>query len=89
MIQDKKTLAVKPVIGYAIAVDKKEIAKFRGSKYLQSQIGDSFKQVKDFLTEGKKVLFSGTPCQIAGLKAYLKSDVLRFAMIVPLSKIHN
>lgn len=50
------------------------IKKFRGSKYVQSNIGDSFKETKRFLTEGKKVLFSGTPCQIAGLKQYLRKD---------------
>ena len=55
--------------------DKEEgLEKFRGSKYLQSKIGDSFKQAKDFLEKGKKVLFTGTPCQIEGLLAYLKKD---------------
>jgi len=49
---------------------------FRGSKYAQSRIGNTFRQVKDFLTEegGRKVLFSGTPCQIGGLKSYLHKD---------------
>jgi len=51
--------------------DKTELSAFRKSKYSQSVIGDSYKQVKQFLKEGKKVLFSGTPCQIAGLKTYL------------------
>lgn len=58
-----------------IFVDSKNgIAALRGSKYLQSNIGDSFKKIKECLEEGKKVLFSGTPCQVAGLKAYLKTD---------------
>lgn len=48
--------------------------KLRGSKYVQSEIGDTYKQTKDFLIEGKKVVFSGTPCQIAGLKSYLKRE---------------
>jgi coenzyme F420-reducing hydrogenase beta subunit len=52
--------------------DKSELPKFRKSKYSQSIIGDSYKQVKKFLKQGKKVLFSGTPCQIAGLLCYLK-----------------
>jgi coenzyme F420-reducing hydrogenase beta subunit len=47
------------------------ISRFRKSKYLQSEIGDNYRVVKEFLSEGKKVLFSGTPCQIAGLKAFL------------------
>ena len=50
------------------------LAQFRGSKYVQSQIGDNYKKAKQFLTSGRKVLFSGTPCQIAGLKSYLKKD---------------
>ena len=45
---------------------------FRGSKYVQSYIGDNFQKAKQFLTDGRKVLFSGTPCQIAGLKKYLR-----------------
>lgn len=48
--------------------------KLRGSKYVQSRIGDSYAQAKDFLKQGRKVLFSGTPCQIAGLKNYLRRD---------------
>lgn len=47
------------------------LSNFRGSKYVQSNIGDSFIQAKKFLDEGRKVLFSGTPCQIGGLKSYL------------------
>ena len=50
------------------------IADFRGSKYVQSTIGDTYREAKDFLKQGRKVLFSGTPCQIAGLKKYLRKD---------------
>lgn len=46
----------------------------RGSKYVQSKIGDTYKQIKGFLSQGQLVLFSGTPCQIGGLKAYLQND---------------
>lgn len=53
--------------------DKKNINIFRKSKYQQSEIGDSYIQVKKFLSNGKKVVFSGTPCQIAGLRAYLNN----------------
>lgn len=49
----------------------KDIEKLRGSKYVQSEIGDSYKKAKEFLQEGRMVLFTGTPCQIAGLKEYL------------------
>lgn len=48
--------------------------KLRGSKYVQSHIGKSYKQAKDFLKQGRLVVFSGTPCQIAGLRNYLRHD---------------
>lgn len=47
---------------------------FRGSKYVQSVIADNYKYAKQFLLEGRKVLFSGTPCQIAGLKKFLRKE---------------
>lgn len=47
-------------------------AKFRGSKYVQSLIGDSYKNAKNFLAQGRVVVFSGTPCQISGLYHYLR-----------------
>ena len=50
------------------------IADFRGSKYVQSTIGNTYSQAKKFLQAGRKVLFSGTPCQIAGLKKYLRKE---------------
>lgn len=43
----------------------------RGSKYIQSEIGLTYRKAKDYLNNGRYVLYSGTPCQIAGLKAYL------------------
>lgn len=52
-----------------------DLSALRGSKYVQSEIGIAFNRVKGYLKVGRKVLFSGTPCQIAGLKKYLrKSD---------------
>lgn len=53
------------------ATSEMEIQKFRGSKYVQSYVGNSYSNVKKDLDSGKKVLFTGTPCQIAGLKKYL------------------
>lgn len=50
------------------------IVKFRGSKYVQSRIGTSFAETERFLKAGRNVLFSGTPCQIAGLKSFLRKD---------------
>ena len=50
------------------------IEPFMRSKYVQSRIGDTFMQAKQFLDAGRQVLFVGTPCQIGGLKSYLKKD---------------
>lgn len=52
----------------------KDLAAFRGSKYLQAKVGDSYKRAKEYLCQGRIVLYSGTPCQIAGLKHYLRKD---------------
>lgn len=54
--------------------DEKDLYKLQGSKYVQSRIGNTIKEAKEFLDKGRFVLYSGTPCQIAGLKAYLKQD---------------
>lgn len=51
-----------------IAVDSVEgLDRLRGSKYMQSNLGDSFKQIRTLLNEGREVMFCGTPCQVAGL----------------------
>lgn len=50
------------------------IAAFRGSKYVQARTENTFKEAEDFLKQNRKVLFTGTPCQIAGLKKYLRKD---------------
>lgn len=47
---------------------------FRRSKYVQSRIGDTYRQAGQFLESGRKVMYTGTPCQIAGLKKYLRKD---------------
>ena len=58
-----------------ISVDKKEdLAKMRGSKYVQSDLQNTFIEGKRALDTGRKVLFSGTPCQIAGLNRFLAKD---------------
>lgn len=50
------------------------IAAFRGSKYVQSNTGDCFKKAEQQLKQGRQVLYSGTPCQIAGLRKFLKRE---------------
>ena len=59
------------LVFHSYITDKEDLGKFRKSKYSQSIVGLSYKKVKQFLLENKKVLFSGTPCQIAGLLSYL------------------
>lgn len=54
--------------------DKEGLEKFRGSKYVQSEIGDTYSKAEEFLENGRLVLFSGTPCQIAGLRKFLRKD---------------
>lgn len=51
-----------------------ELHKLRGSKYVQCSINDNYKTVKNLLVNGKKVLFVGTPCQVSGLRSFLKKD---------------
>lgn len=50
------------------------LAAFRGSKYVQARTGETYKQCEQFLKDGRKVLFTGTPCQIAGLHHYLRKQ---------------
>lgn len=50
------------------------LAAFRGSKYVQSRIENTYQEAEVFLKQGREVLFSGTPCQIAGLKKYLRKE---------------
>lgn len=51
-----------------------DIGSLRGSKYFQAKVGDTFKHVKKDLEEGRKVLFSGTGCQINGLSMFLGKE---------------
>lgn len=53
------------------ATTKEERDEFRGSKYVQSDLTGVFRQVKEDLKNGLKVLFSGTPCQTSGLNAFI------------------
>lgn len=51
--------------------DSKDLSKLQGSKYLQSATGYIYKEVKEKLSEGRQVLFVGTPCQVAALNNYV------------------
>ena len=51
-----------------------DLYKIQSSKYVQSNVADCYSKAKKHLQEGRKVLFTGTPCQIAGLYAFLRKD---------------
>lgn len=53
---------------------KESVRKMQGSKYVQSYVGNTYIEAKKYLNQGRKVLFSGTPCQIDGLYNYLGKD---------------
>lgn len=54
--------------------DEVAISKYRGSKYVQSYLGDCFSRTKEYLSQGKFVCFIGTTCQVNGLKKYIGDD---------------
>lgn len=56
------------------AESENDLARLRGAKYAQSDLRGVFANVKTKLEQGRRVLFSGTPCQAGGLKAYLRRD---------------
>lgn len=51
-----------------------QLERLRGSKYVQSSICNTYIETKEALESGKEVLFSGTPCQIQGLKLFLRKE---------------
>jgi len=51
-----------------------DIDRFRYSKYVRSNLKESYKKCEEFLDNGRKVLFTGTPCQCAGLRTFLKKE---------------
>lgn len=57
-----------------IAVEKENLFQLRGSKYVQSRLETIYPLIRQNLMDGKTVLFSGTECQVAGLKSYLGKD---------------
>ncbi|MXQ72975.1 4Fe-4S dicluster domain-containing protein [Clostridiaceae bacterium DONG20-135] len=58
-------------VNHSFSFTVEDTARFRKSKYSQSSMNDMYKKVREFLLDKQNVLFSGTPCQIAGLKSFL------------------
>lgn len=59
-------------LDYAETIE--DVRPFMGSKYVQARTGTSYRDAEKFLKEGRKVLFSSSPCQIAGLHHYLRKE---------------
>ncbi|MEE3422707.1 MAG: Coenzyme F420 hydrogenase/dehydrogenase, beta subunit C-terminal domain [Succinimonas sp.] len=65
---------IKPVAAHVIIDNKEDLSLLHKSKYLQSYMGTIFSEIAALLRKGRKVLFSGCPCQVAGLRSFLRKD---------------
>lgn len=70
------------VVTHKRATTKEERNEFKGSKYVQSDLDGIFRQVKNDLKSGKMVLFSGTPCQTAGLNSFVGKELRENLILV-------
>lgn len=61
-------------VQHAFVEKREDICKLRGSKYVQSDISGIYNKIKTILKQDRYVLFSGTPCQVDGLKKFLRKD---------------
>ena len=66
---------------HVVSNNPRAVDAMRGSKYVQSDMGDCFREIARHLSSGDKVLFSGTPCQVAGLRAFLGKDWPRLVTV--------
>ena len=62
------------LVHHICALNSSELAKLRGAKYAQSELGGCFIEIEERLRHGQQVLFTGTPCQVAGLKSFLRRE---------------
>lgn len=69
-------------VAHKRATTKEERDEFRGSKYVQSDLTGVFRQVKEDLKNGLTVLFSGTPCQTAGLNSFVGTKLRQNLILV-------
>lgn len=75
--------------------NEKDLYKLQGSKYVQSDIKNTYREAKQFLEQNRLVIYSGTPCQIAGLKSFLQKEYSNLICIdlscegVPSQKLFN
>lgn len=64
----------KQLVFHLIIESENELFRLKGTKYVQSRIENVFSDIKEFLAQNRTVLFSGTPCQVAGLKSFLGKE---------------
>lgn len=64
----------KQEVHHIIIHDQKDIFRLQKSKYVQSYVDYIYKDIKELLNKGQRVLFAGTPCQVLGLKAFLNQE---------------
>lgn len=64
-----------------VCVERKELPRLCKSKYVASNLGDTFGEIKKYLLEGRWVVFSGLPCQVAGLKAFLGKNYTKLLLV--------
>lgn len=82
-------------LSHNYAQNIEDMQSFIGSKFVQSEIGYTYRNVKLFLDKNRKVLFSGTPCEVAGLKSFLRKDYKNLLCVdivcsgVPSPKVFN
>lgn len=74
-------LTTELVVQHSYSIGFSGIGKFKKSKYVQSRINDSYINVRKFLEAGKRVVFSGTPCQIMGLRLFLKKEYANLLLV--------
>ena len=68
-------------VKHCAAATMEELGKFRNSKYVQSELGDIYKEIKQYLDVGRWVAMSGTPCQIEGLIHFLRKPYEKLLLI--------
>lgn len=68
-------------VSHCYVESETDLKKFRNSKYVQSRMGDCYRQARRFLEQGRWVCFSGTPCQIEGLSAFLGRQYDRLLLV--------
>ncbi len=61
-------------LNHIIVNNKNDLMRLKGSKYVQSNMGTCYQEIKKLLNDNQWVLFTGTPCQVAGMKAFLKKE---------------